>query len=262
MQAVCNAGIIHPMQLDGKVAFITGAAHGIGQAAVSVFAEAGARIAMADIDEPHGQAVAAAARERGHDVHFIRSDITEPASVAAAIAAAVARFGRLDVLYNNAGGSVPEDGPVTTTSDETLWRTMRVDLFGTWLCCKHGIPEIIKSGGGAVVNTSSVVALVGYRNRAAYSAAKGAVAALTRSMAAEYGRHGVRVNAVAPGATLTGRVAARVADGKIPQNLLDRHLLGLLEPEQIARAALFLASDASAGMTGHIMPVDSGAVIS
>ena len=130
------------------------------------------------------------------------------------------------------------------------------------MCGKFGIPEMIRAGGGAIINTASMVALIGYPGMDAYSAAKGGVAALTRSMAVEYARHRIRVNAVAPGMTLTDRGSAWGAAGNMPQSMRDRHQLGFLQPSHIARAVLFLASDESAGMTGQVMAVDSGVTIS
>jgi NAD(P)-dependent dehydrogenase (short-subunit alcohol dehydrogenase family) len=249
------------MKLDGKVAFITGAASGIGRIAAEIFAREGARIVVADVDEVGGETIAADIRARGGLAIFVRTDVTDPPSVEAAIRTTVEHFGRLDILYNNAGGSRALDGPVTEAPIDEFWKTLQIDLFGTWLCCKHGIPEIIRSGGGSVVNSSSMVALIGWPGKDSYTCAKGAVAALTRSMAVEYASQGVRVNAVAPGTTLTGRIRSRVEAGILPQSLMDRHILGYLEPAQIARAALFLASDDSSGMTGHVMSVDSGATI-
>jgi NAD(P)-dependent dehydrogenase (short-subunit alcohol dehydrogenase family) len=133
-----------------------------------------------------------------------------------------------------------------------------VDLYGTFLCCKYGIPELIKAGGGAVINTTSVVAMAGIKGRDAYTAAKGGVLALTRSMAVGYAKHKIRVNAIAPGATLTERVKKFIADDPRMGDMSDRHLLGMGEPEDIARMALFLASDEARVITGAIFPVDSG----
>ena len=249
------------MRLKDKTALITGAAGGLGRAAAELFAMEGARVVITDINEEDGLKAAAAIRQGGGSAMFIAMDVTDPQSVENAMARTVQEFGRLDILYNNAGGSTPQDNKVTEASIEAFWKTIKVDLFGTWLCCRYGIPEMIKFGGGVVINTSSLVAMVGYAGKDAYTAAKGAIASLTRSMAVEYAPYNIRVNALAPGVTLTDRLAGRVAENKISSRVLERHLLGLLKPAQIARAALFLASDEASGMTGQVMRVDGGATI-
>jgi NAD(P)-dependent dehydrogenase (short-subunit alcohol dehydrogenase family) len=149
----------------------------------------------------------------------------------------------LHVLHNNAGGSTSGDASAVDASLEEFWRAIRVDLFGTFLGCRFGIPEIIRSGGGSVINMASVVALMGFPGRDCYTAAKGRVAALTRSLAVEFGRQGVRVNAIAPTITLTERVRAILAGNPAMQKLTEMHLLGLGEPMDMAQAALYLASD-------------------
>ena len=245
-------------RLDGKVAFITGSGSGIGRAGAVLFAREGAKVVIADISREGGERTEAMARDMGGDATYIHADVTDPDSVERAIAAAIATYGRLNILYNDAGGSTAQDGPVTKVSLDEFWRTIKVDLYGTFLCCKYGIPELIKAGGGAVINTTSVVAMAGIKGRDAYTAAKGGVLALTRSMAVGYARHGIRVNAIAPGATLTERVKKFLADDPRMDNVSDRHLLGMGEPEDIARMALFLASDEARVITGAIFPVDSG----
>lgn len=248
-------------RLDGKRAFITGAAKGIGRAAALLFAREGARVAIADIDEEGGAATAAAAGEAGGEALFIAADMTDGAAAAAALEEAAARFGGLDVLYNNAGGATPADGPVTEAPEEEFWRAIRLDLFGTFLVCKHGLPRLIAAGGGSVVNTASSVALNGLPGRDCYTAAKGGVAALTRSLAVQYGRYGVRVNALAPGTVRTARVKAMLERDPAVRAMAARHLVGLIEPEHVARLALYLASDESARTTGQVIPVDSGYTI-
>jgi len=245
-------------RLDGKVAFITGSGSGIGRAGAVLFAREGAKVVIADISREGGERTEAMARDMGGDATYIHADVTDPDSVERAIAAAIATYGRLNILYNDAGGSTAQDGPVTKVSLDEFWRTIKVDLYGTFLCCKYGIPELIKAGGGAVINTTSVVAMAGIKGRDAYTAAKGGVLALTRSMAVGYAKHGIRVNAIAPGATLTERVKKFLADDPRMDNVSDRHLLGMGEPEDIARMALFLASDEARVITGAIFPVDSG----
>jgi NAD(P)-dependent dehydrogenase (short-subunit alcohol dehydrogenase family) len=249
-------------RLEGKVAFITGAGSGIGRAAAKLFSAEGARVAVADIDAAAGRETVRQINEAGHQAIFVETDVTDEASVKAAIARTVATYGKLDVLYNNAGGSTDRDSKVTDGSVEEFWRVIGVDLFGTWLCSKYGIPEIVKAGGGAVVNMTSNVALMAVPGRDSYTAAKGGVAAMTRSMAAEYARDKVRVNAIAPSVTLTPRVRRLLEKAPGVSELAAKHLVGLAEPEDVARAALFLASDEARITTGHILTVDSGTTIS
>lgn len=220
--------------LTGKVALIAGAGTGIGATAAALFARNGAKVVVAEINEEQARAVVEGLRREGHEGLFIRTDVTDDASVAACIAKAVAEFGKFDVIYNNAGGSSLRDNDVTKVEHEELWRSIKLDLFGTWLVCHHGIPALIKSGGGSVVNASSVVAIMGWPGKNAYTAAKGAVSALTRSMAVEFAPHRVRVNAVAPGVTRTPRVVAQLAALETTQKLAAGHLLGLVEPIDVA----------------------------
>jgi NAD(P)-dependent dehydrogenase (short-subunit alcohol dehydrogenase family) len=188
--------------------------------------------------------------------------VTDEASVQAAVQATVAQFGALHVLHNNAGGSTSQDGTAVDAPIAEFWRVIKLDLFGTFLGCRFGIPAIIAAGGGSVINMSSNVALMGIPGRDCYTAAKGGVAAITRSMAVEFAAQKVRVNAIAPSATMTDRVRKLVAGNAALDKLANSHLLGLIEPEDIADMALFLASDASRMVTGQVYPVDSGATIS
>ncbi|MGA2412142.1 MAG: SDR family oxidoreductase [Candidatus Binataceae bacterium] len=245
-------------KLDGKVAFITGSGSGIGRAGAILFAREGAKVAVAEISREGGEETVALARQAGGAARFIHTDVTDPASVERAIAETVQAFGKITVLYNNAGGSTADDGPVTKVSLDEFWRAIKLDLFGTFVCSKYGIPEIIKAGGGAVINTTSYVALAGIKGRDAYTAAKGGVLALTRSLAANYAKYNVRVNAIAPGAIQTERVKRFLAADPRVSTMSDHHLLGMGVPEDIAHMALFLASDDARIITGAIYPVDSG----
>jgi len=249
-------------RLDGKVAVITGAGRGIGRAAAGLFTAEGARVAILEIDEEVGANAEREIRDAGGDACFIHTDVTDADSVPAAIAATVERYGTIDILYNNAGGSTTEDAGVTDAPVEEFWRVIKLDLWGTFLTCKHGIPVLIENGGGTVVNTASNLALMGIRGRDCYSAAKGGVAAMTRSMAVEYASRNVRVNAVAPAATRTERVI-KLADANphIGALIQQGQLFGWCEPIDIAYMALYLASDESARTTGQVMLVDSGATI-
>jgi NAD(P)-dependent dehydrogenase (short-subunit alcohol dehydrogenase family) len=252
-------------RLAGKVAFITGGGGGIGRATAERFAEEGAKVVVADIDAAAGETAALSARARaansGGDGHFVHCDVTERASVEAAIAETVARYGKLDILHNNAGGSTLQDGPVTEAPDEEFWRVIRLDLYGTFLCCKIAIPEIVKAGGGSVINMSSNVALMALPGRDCYTAAKGGIASLTRSMAVEYAPHKIRVNAIAPSVTLTERVKRLLAANKDIGKLASSHLLGLGQPIHVANMAVYLASDEAEITTGQILSVDSGVTI-
>jgi NAD(P)-dependent dehydrogenase (short-subunit alcohol dehydrogenase family) len=246
-------------RLTGKVVLITGAGTGIGRATALACAREGASVAVAEIDAASGEETA---HRAGTDAIFIRTDVTDEASMHAAVRTTVQRFGALHVLHNNAGGSTPHDNTVVDAPLEEFWRVIKLDLFGTFLGCRFGIPAIIQSGGGSVINMSSNVALMGIAGRDCYTAAKGAVAAITRSMAVEFAPKRVRVNAIAPSATMTERVRKLVAGNAALTRLADSHLLGLIEPEDIAQMAVFLASDESSKITGHVYPVDSGVTIS
>jgi NAD(P)-dependent dehydrogenase (short-subunit alcohol dehydrogenase family) len=246
-------------RLAGKVAFITGAGTGIGRATAILFGREGARVAIAEIDAVAGEETAHLA---GGGAIAIRTDVTAEASVQAAIRTTVQQFGALHVLHNNAGGSTQQDNTVVEAPIEEFWRVIKLDLFGTFLGCRCGIPEIIKSGGGSVINMSSNLALMGVAGRDCYTAAKGAIAALTRSMAVEFAAQRVRVNAIAPSATMTDRVRKLLSGNPALDKLASSHLLGLIEPPDIANMALFLASDESRMVTGQVYPVDSGVTIS
>jgi NAD(P)-dependent dehydrogenase (short-subunit alcohol dehydrogenase family) len=249
-------------RLDGKVALITGSGSGIGRAAAGLFASQGARIAVLEIDEEGGTQTEQEICTAGGEACFIHTDVTDPESVIAAVASTTERFGRLDVIYNNAGGSTLRDAAVTEAPDEEFWRVIKLDLWGTFLVCKHGIPALIENGGGSVINTSSNLAVMGINGRDCYTAAKGGVASITRSMAVEYAPHNIRVNAVAPAATRTERVKKLAeANDAIDAMVRQGQLLGWCEPVDIAYMALYLASDESRSTTGQVIPVDSGATI-
>jgi NAD(P)-dependent dehydrogenase (short-subunit alcohol dehydrogenase family) len=252
-------------RLAGNVAFITGGGGGIGRATAERFAEEGAKVIVAEIDEKLGREAADSARERGRnsggDGLFIRCDVSNRKNVEAAMAETVERFGKLTILHNNAGGSTPQDGPVTEVSEDEFWRVMKLDVYGTFICSKIGIPHIVKAGGGAVINMTSTLALVAVPGRDCYTAGKGAIASMTRSMAVEYAPHKIRVNAIAPSVTLSDRVKKLMEGSKDIEKLAAQHLLGLGLPIHMANTAVFLASDEAAITTGQILVVDSGASI-
>lgn len=247
-------------RLAGKVAYITGAGSGIGRAGARLFAREGARVIVAEFGEEAGKSCVEAIKAADGQALYVHTDVTSEDSVRASLDTAVAHWGRIDVLYNNAGGSSAEDAQVTDCPVDEFWRAVRLDLFGTWVTCKYGIAAMLKGGsGGSVINSSSVFALVGTRGKDAYTAAKGGVSAITRSMAAEYAPQRIRVNALAPAITLTERVRGLL---QVQPDLLaktsERQLLGLTEPEEVAAMALWLATDESRTVTGQIIAIDGG----
>jgi len=252
-------------RLKDKVAFITGGGGGIGRATAERFAEEGAKVVIAEIEPSVGEKAAKAACERGvdagGDAFFIKTNVSDTDSVQAAIKKTIDRFGKLDILHNNAGGSTLQDGPVTEAPVEEFWRCINLDLFGTFLCSKYAIPEIIKSGGGSIINMSSNVALMALPGRDCYTAAKGAIASMTRSMAVEYAPNKIRVNAIAPSVILSDRVKKLLAASPEIEAISKTHLLGLGEPIHVADLAVYLAADESAITTGQVISVDSGVTI-
>lgn len=246
------------LRLEGKVALITGAGAGIGRATAVLLAQEGARVVLAEINPEAAAGTLATVHAAGGEAMIVQTDVTESASIEAAVARTMNAYGRLDILHNNAGGSTTADGPVTEAPEEEFWRKIKLDLFGTWLGCRYAIPVMIAGGGGSIINMSSVCALVGTTGKDAYTAAKGGVAALTRSMAVEYALNKIRVNALAPAATRTERLVRLLAEDGVSQNIVGGQLLGMVEPEDVAAAVLYLASDDARVITGQVLPVDSG----
>ena len=246
------------MRLEGKIALITGAGAGIGRACAELFAREGACVTIAEFDASTGEAARERITAAGGKAIFVRTDVSKPEDVEEAVKQTVAAFGGLDILYNNVGGSTMQDGSVLTAPFEEFRRKIDVDLFGTWLGCRFAIPEMIKRGGGSIINASSINALKGRPGRAAYTAAKGAITALTRSMAMDFAANRIRVNAIAPGSTITERILQRRPGGALSPEMAQRHILGALDPIDVAYAVLYFASDESRKTTGQVLAVDSG----
>jgi NAD(P)-dependent dehydrogenase (short-subunit alcohol dehydrogenase family) len=245
-------------RLDGKVAFITGAAAGLGRVAAERFAAEGARLVLGDVMD--GSEAVAAIAAGGGEAIAVPCDVTDEEQVRVAIAAAVERFGGLHVLYNNAGVMLSEDDDPTNTPLEVYQRTMDINVKGVLLGCRHGIPAILASGGGSIINVASFVAHMGAATpQIAYTASKGAVLAMTREIAVTYARQGLRANALCPGPIMTPMLSKLLSDDARRSRRLVHIPMGRFgTPEEIANGALFLASDDSSWMTGQSLIIDGG----
>lgn len=245
-------------RLHGKVALITGASAGLGRVAAELFAREGARVVIADVTD--GSDAVDAIGDGGGEAAYVATDVTDDDSVAAAVAFATETFGGLHVLYNNAGISPADDDGPTNTSDATWATTLDVNVTGVARCCRHGIPALLDSGGGSIINVASFVAHVGAATpQIAYTASKGAVLSMTREIAVIYGRQGIRANALCPGPVLTPLLAKFLSDDARRQRRLVHIPMGRFgEAIEIANGALFLASDESSFMTGQSLLIDGG----
>ena len=246
-------------RLEGKVAVITGAASGIGRATALLFAAEGARVVVADWDEANGERAVQEIRERGGEATFVRADVANPEDVQRMVAVALERYGRLDILFNNAGVE-GEQAPTADCSLENWDRVININLRGVFLGMKYAIPAMLANGGGVIINNASVAGLVGVQGVPAYCAAKGGVVQLTRAAALEYARQNIRVNAICPGVILTPMVERFIAgDEERRRQFMALEPVGRFgRPEEVARLALFLASDDSSFCTGAPFIIDGG----
>jgi NAD(P)-dependent dehydrogenase (short-subunit alcohol dehydrogenase family) len=245
-------------RLEHKVALITGASGGLGRVAAELFAAEGARVVIADLAD--GSDAVSAITTAGGEATYVSCNVRDDASVAAAVAHAVSTYGGLHVLYNNAGISPGDDDGVVNTSDEIWDITLDVNVTGVARCCRHGIPAMLASGGGSIINVASFVAHLGAATpQIAYTASKGAVLSMTREIAVIHARQGIRANALCPGPVLTPLLAKFLSDDAKRQRRLVHIPMGRFgEAIEIAKGALFLASDDSSFMTGQSLLIDGG----
>ena len=247
-------------RLEGKVALITGAGSGIGRVAATLFADEGARVVVADVVGHQAEQAADQIVGAGGTAVAVAVDVADEGQVAGMVSAAVDTYGSLDILFNNAGIFPDDDGGVLDTPPETWQRVMDVNLRGVWFGCRAAVPAMLASGGGSIVNVASFVALMGAATaQIAYTASKGGVLAMTRELAVEYARQGIRANSICPGPIETPLLAELLADPARRQRRLVHIPMGRFgRPEEIARAALFLASDDASFVTGSALVVDGG----
>ncbi|RUS46309.1 SDR family NAD(P)-dependent oxidoreductase [Cohnella sp. AR92] len=243
------------MRFENKVAIVTGGASGIGEMTARLFATEGAKVVIADFSEK-GEAVAAELRSEGREALFAKTDVTKEADVQAMVQATVEKFGRIDILFANAG--IANDAPGHQLPYDKWQRTIDINLSGVFLCDKYVIEQILKQGsGGAIVNCGSIHSHVGKGGVTAYAAAKGGVKLLTQSLGIDYAKEGIRVNAICPGYIDTPLIAGR--NEAINEHLISLHPMGRLgRPEEVAKAVLFLASEDASFITGTTLLVDGG----
>lgn len=244
------------MRLEGKVAVITGGASGIGRQSARRFAEEGAKVCVADLDHELGKD---AASEVGG--HYIHADVTNPEDVRRMYRETSEHFGGVDILFNNAGISPPDDDSILETEMDAWERVQNVNLKSVYLCCKYGIPHLLENGGGSVINTASFVAVMGAAtSQISYTASKGGVLAMSRELGVQFARQGVRVNALCPGPVNTPLLQELFAKDpeKAARRMVHLPMGRFAEAMEIANAALFLASDESSYITASTFLVDGG----
>ena len=247
--------------LKGKVAIVTGAASGIGRESALAFARAGAKVVAADITVDGGEETVRMIKDMGGEAVFVQVDVTKADEVKGMVDTAVATYGRLDYAHNNAGIEGIA-GPCVACTEENWDRTININLKGVFLCCKYEIPEMLKAGGGSIVNTASVAGLVGFGGIPAYTASKHGVAGLTKTIALDYAKENVRCNAVCPGVIHTPMIDRFTGgDPAAMEAMIATEPVGRLgKPEEIADAVVYLCSDEASFITGAAIPVDGGFV--
>jgi NAD(P)-dependent dehydrogenase (short-subunit alcohol dehydrogenase family) len=249
------------MKLSGRVAIVTGAASGIGRASSLAFAREGAQVIAADLDEQGGKETVARILGQGYEAFFIRTDVTSEMEAKRMVEETIHRWGRIDILFNNAGIVLVKSLEETT---EAEWdRVMSVNVKGAFLATKHVVPHMRRNGGGAILNTGSIASFTGQVGTPVYTASKGAIALLTKSLALDFGRDRIRVNCLCPGITDTPMLREHLGHGaegeaRIRARLSRVPLGEILKPEDVARAALYMVSDDSLGITGVLHVVDGG----
>jgi len=246
-------------RLDGKVALVTGGSSGIGRASALAFAREGAKVVVADVVVEGGEETVGLIKKAGGEALFVRADVSKAAEVEAMVNQVAQTYGRLDCAFNNAG----IEGVMAQTaecSEENWDRTLSINLKGVWLCLKYEIPQMLKQGGGAIVNTASALGLVGMAGLPAYTASKHGVAGLTKTAALEYAKAGIRVNAVCPGAIRTPMTERLFSlQPQIAETATAMEPVGRMgTPEEIAEAVVWLCSEAASFVTGLAMSVDGG----
>jgi len=256
-------------RLEGKVVLLTGAGAGIAKATAKACVREGARVALLDIDKTVGQRAEDEIKAGGGEALFVQTDVTQDQSVKQAVEATVRRFGRLDVLFNCAGGSLQEDVPVHEMDLDVWNRTIALNLLHPFLTCRHGIPHIMKTGSGSIINVTSHLGLMGSM-KPAYAAAKGGIVSFTKTLAAQYVEYGIRANAIAPGSIRTERQIKRYENkefndpakpsvqARTRAAFHKNYPFSRGEPEDIAAIAVFLASDESRMLTGTTIAADGG----
>ena len=251
------------MRLKDKVAIITGAGSGQGKASAELFVREGAKVVVADWNETAGQQVAQGLQASGYEAMFVRTDVSDETEVAALVEQVMRRYGRIDVLFNNAGigyssTSRYKMAPLLETPLKDWDAILGINLNGVYLVSKHVLPVMIQQRKGSIINNASLNGLLGVSGADAYTAAKGGVVALTRVMAVDYGKYNIRVNCICPGAIDTPMIADVLKIPEAREKYASTPLGRIGRPEEVAYAALFLASDESSYITGLIMPVDGG----